>query len=378
MSRGIEDIGNGVPARPSDDSQMSAACWKGSDLDDSGRGWQISWPPDAVESLLQLCSIVDFQDPDALASGMTLSSLRSGSGSSHVSDHYVELAQMVSHVRTALITGLGFVVATGFPTNEVGYRHAAKSFALFSALVGSLRSQNAQGHLLGHVRDVGADIRDPKNRIYQTNRRQTFHTDSTDAVGLMCINTALEGGRSMLVSVEAVYEEFKRRRPELAAPLFSPIATDRRGEVPEGERPWFEIPVLSWFEQHLTVLYQRQYIDSAQRFPEAPPTSKTTVEALDLFDEIMNEPDMHFAMDFERGDMQFVHNHSLLHDRTEFVDHENPAQRRHLLRTWMSLPGDRPLPACFKQRYGTIEIGARGGIRTPGADLCLPIDPNGC
>jgi hypothetical protein len=52
----------------------------------------------------------------------------------------------------------------------------------------------------------------------------------------------------------------------------------------------------------------------------------------------------------------------LLHDRTAFVDHDDPAARRHLLRLWLSVEGDRALPPKFEQRYGSIEIGNRGGI----------------
>jgi hypothetical protein len=37
-----------------------------------------------------------------------------------------------------------------------------------------------------------------------------------------------------------------------------------------------------------------------------------------------------------------------------------------MLRLWLSVPGDRPLPACFAQRYGTIEIGNRGGVNVAG------------
>jgi hypothetical protein len=72
--------------------------------------------------------------------------------------------------------------------------------------------------------------------------------------------------------------------------------------------------------------------------------------------------------------MQFVHNHSLLHDRTAFVDHPDPARRRHLLRLWLSLPGDRPLPPAFTQRYGSIEVGDRGGIIVRDTELCVPLD----
>ena len=41
---------------------------------------------------------------------------------------------------------------------------------------------------------------------------------------------------------------------------------------------------------------------------------------------------MHFLMTLQRGDIQLVHNHTLLHDRTAFQDAPEPSLRRHLLR----------------------------------------------
>jgi hypothetical protein len=79
-------------------------------------------------------------------------------------------------------------------------------------------------------------------------------------------------------------------------------------------------------------------------------------------------------MDLKPGDMQFVYNHTQLHDRTAFVDWPEPARRRHLLRLWLAIPGDRPLPECFRQRYGSIEIGNRGGILVAGTKLHAPLD----
>ena len=80
-------------------------------------------------------------------------------------------------------------------------------------------------------------------------------------------------------------------------------------------------------------------------------------------------------MALEPGDMQFVYNHSQLHDRTGFEDWQQPGRRRHLLRLWLSIDGDRRLPDCFEQRYGSIEIGNRGGIVTEKTKLHAPIDP---
>jgi hypothetical protein len=162
-------------------------------------------------------------------------------------------------------------------------------------------------------------------------------------------------------------------RPDLLEKLFDPIATDRRGEVPEGAKPWMEIPPLSWHAGRLTVFYQRQYIDSAQRFEGAMRLTPAHVEALDLFDALANDPALHVSMQLQPGDMQFVYNHSQLHDRTAFVDWPEPERRRHLLRLWLSVPGDRLLPECFRQRYGSIEVGHRGGIVTRQTRLHAPL-----
>ena len=135
--------------------------------------------------------------------------------------------------------------------------------------------------MLGHVQDLGLDVSDPNVRIYQTHERQTFHTDSCDIVGLLCLKTAKSGGLSALVSSTTIFNEMRRRRPDLLKLLFEPVATDRRGEVPEGQKAYFEIPVFTWYKGFLTAIYQRQYIDSAQRFPDAPRLSAAQVEAFD-------------------------------------------------------------------------------------------------
>lgn len=270
------------------------------------------------------------------------------------------LGPALVRLREQLIAGRGFELVKGLPLEALAPSTSRALFAAIGIHLGSLRSQNAEGHLLGHVRNIGRASDDPNVRIYQTSERQTFHTDSTDVVGLLCLETAKEGGISLLASAAAVYNRMLDEAPDLALRLFDPIATDRRGEVPAGAKPYFEIPVLNWFDDRLTVIYQRQYIESSQRFADAPRIDSQQREALDLFDRIVNEPGMHLRMELARGDMQFVHNHGLLHDRTAFID--KPDAPRHLLRLWLSVPGDRRLPPAFEQRYGSIEVGDRGGI----------------
>ncbi|MBR0664570.1 TauD/TfdA family dioxygenase [Roseomonas hellenica] len=276
------------------------------------------------------------------------------------------LAPRLAAIREDLLHGRGFALLRGLPVERWSMRESAAAFFGIGAHIGHARSQNAKGHVLGHVKDMGLSSSDPNVRIYQTAERQTYHTDSCDVVGLLCLKTAKRGGFSTLVSSTTIFNEIRRRRPDLLPLLFGPIATDRRGEVPAGMKPWFEIPVFSWHEGFLTALYQRQYIDSAQRFPEAPRLTPAHVEALNLFDDLANDPALNLHMEFRPGDVQLVHNHTLLHDRTGFEDFAEPERRRHLLRLWLAVPGARPLPAVFAQRYGSVTIGDRGGIIVPG------------
>ncbi len=276
------------------------------------------------------------------------------------------LAPRLARVQRELLEGRGFVLLRGLPLAAWGRRQCAVAFYGLGAHLGRALSQNAQGHLLGHVRDQGLSSSDPNVRIYQTRERQTFHTDSADLVGLLCLQPARRGGASALVSSTTLYNEMRARQPDLAACLFRPLATDRRGEVPPGAKPYFEIPVFNWFAGRLSAIYQRQYIDSAQRFADAPRLTPQQIAALDLLDSLADDPALHFTMEFRSGDMQFVHNHTLLHDRTGYDDWPEPERQRHLLRLWLSPAGARPLPPVYAQRYGNVVPGYRGGV--PSAD----------
>jgi len=282
-------------------------------------------------------------------------------------------ARLKARVEGEVLNGRGFLLLRGLPVERWSMRESATAFFGLGAHLGSARSQNGKGHVLGHVQDLGLDVSDPNVRIYQTHERQTYHTDSCDIVGLLCLKTAQSGGLSALVSSTTIFNEMRRTRPDLLELLFQPIATDRRGEVPDGQKPYFEIPVLNWHEGFLTAIYQRQYVDSAQRFADAPRLTPARVEALDMFDALANDPRLHLFMEFRPGDVQLVHNHTMLHDRTAFVDWPEPERRRHLLRLWLAANHARPLPPVFAQRYGSVEIGNRGGIIVRGTKLHAPL-----
>jgi hypothetical protein len=349
-----------VNATP-DDNPLGGRAWLGEDLHD-----QSDWIAELSTS--------DIAELEAAARPLTASGdPQSLAALTSAEFPLPRLAPILEAARTELLEGRGFVLLRGLPVDRYDMLTTAAIFMGIGAHLGRARSQNAKGHLLGHVCDLGLSSVDPNVRIYQTSERQTFHTDSCDVVGLVMLRESRRGGDSLLVSALAIFEEMRRTRPDLLARLMQPMPYDRRGEVPPREKPFFEIPVFSWYAERLTVFYQRQYFDSAQRFPDARRLTADDVAALDLFDRIANEPRFVLPMRLQPGDIQFVHNHTLLHDRTAFED--DPDRRRHLLRLWLACPGARPLPEWFRPRYGSLTVGDRGGIVVAGTRTSVPLVP---
>ncbi len=264
-----------------------------------------------------------------------------------------------------VLNGRGFVLLRGLPVGQYSISEAAVAYLGIGAHFGKFRSQNAKGHLLGHVRDIGKDIGEKTTRYYQTNRELEYHTDSTDIVALLCLKTAKTGGASRIVSSVTLHDEILKHRPDLWRVLFHNFPTDRRGEIPPGMKPWSDVPVFNWFAGKLTTIYLGQYIRSAQlNFPQARRLSALEFEAINYLDKLCNDPELNLSMDLRPGDIQLLHNHQLLHSRADFEDWDEPERWRHLLRLWLSPTGARPLPASFAQRYGSLIPGDRGGIIT--------------
>ncbi len=284
------------------------------------------------------------------------------------------LGPVLDRLRYEVLNGRGFVLIRGLPVAGRPISECATAYWGIGTYFGNARSQNAMGHVLGHVRDLGLSSKDPNVRIYQTTERQNFHTDSCDIVALLCLKTAKSGGLSSLTSSMSIYNVMARRYPALVRPLFQPMPTDRRGEVPEGKRPWFETPVYNDHLGLLSAIYAPHYVRSSQRFADAPRLTTADIAALDRFDALAEDAELRLDMEFQAGDMQFVHNHTVLHDRTAFEDWPEPERKRHLLRLWLAAPGARALPPAYAERYGSVVVGDRGGIICKGTRLHAPLE----
>lgn len=286
------------------------------------------------------------------------------------------LAMLVQEIHAAVLRGRGFILVCGMPVERWSIRQTAIAYFGLGAHLGEPVSQNAKGHILGHVKDIGLDYSAPTNRGYQTAARLPYHTDSTDVVGLLCLKPAKAGGLSTIVSSAALYNAMLERRPALLAELLRPVYRDRHGEVPEGREEWYTVPVFNPMpDGALVTNYVRSTMKKAQRFADVPRLTPQLEEACDTLDALAESPEFHLDMEFLPGDIQFLNNHWIMHSRTAFEDFPEPENRRHLFRLWLACGDGPPLPESFTQHWqGANQDGRPVGIRVPGVRLNAPLD----
>jgi hypothetical protein len=272
------------------------------------------------------------------------------------------LAPLLARQLDEVENGRGFVLLRGFPRERYSDADCELVYWGIGLHFGKPVSQNARGHLLGHVRDEGGSISDPNTRLYQTSLRMDFHTDMLpiDVLGLFCLRTAKSGGASKLVSALTIHNILLDERPDLLDELYGTFSLDWRGEEPVGEQPWFALPMFSAAAGRVTTrVCSLAYYDSAARFGEQyRPTAKQR-EALVVVQDIANRAEIMLTMDFQEGDIQLINNHVMLHAREAFVDHDEPGRERHLLRMWIAVDDAhrRPLAPALAARYRVVETG---------------------
>jgi hypothetical protein len=288
------------------------------------------------------------------------------------------VSKKVETLRADMMDRFGFGYMRGLPVHRYDRETVMRIYFGLAVHIGDVVPQNRNGHMIGHVIDIGTPVDDYNKRLTQTSAGLSFHSDSCDVVGLVCLHAAMTGGESALCSAIAVHDEMMRRAPHLCRALYQPVTVDRRGEVPEGKMPWMRIPVFMWQNDTFTGYAPLQeYVRSAKRFEEAVHNTPEQDEALDLFFSICGDPEFAARIPFEPGDFQFVHNHVVFHSRTSFRDWPEAEKKRHLMRIWISLPDGRDLHPAIAERWIHIARGAvRGGVNIPNRKaLTIPLEP---
>lgn len=280
--------------------------------------------------------------------------------------HLGPMADILADIKHELTDGRGIVMIQNFPAKQFDREATAIAFLGLGAHLGQTVPQNAQGHLLGHVKDLGGDYADMNTRGYMTRAEMLFHADGADFVGLLCLNGARSGGESRVASSVTVYNRILGQRPDLAKVLCDDFYRSRSGEQNPGDMPYFKQPIFSFTEGYFSATGAGAAIDKAQKLAGVPPYTAAQKEAVDFYRKTVDE----CAIDipFEQGDIQFLNNFVMLHTRREYEDWPDGTRKRHLLRLWLSEANGRPIPK--EQREGR----SGRGVRVESAKLVAPLD----
>jgi alpha-ketoglutarate-dependent taurine dioxygenase len=242
-------------------------------------------------------------------------------------------------VHDALETGRGFAIVEGGEPGRYSKDELTVLYWLVGQLLGKPFEQNVQGTVLYDVRDTGQDLSQGA-RFSVTSYESSFHTDNSfgdtilDYVGLLCLNTARSGGVSQVISGYAVCAELRARHPEVLETLARPFHVDRRGGLKEGQSATAHFPVVQWDGDELLIRYLRYWIQVGHD-KAGQPLTPAQVKALDTLDEVMRRRDLIAEFNLKPGDLYFINNRWILHNRTAFEDHPEPERRRHLVRLWL-------------------------------------------
>jgi alpha-ketoglutarate-dependent taurine dioxygenase len=257
----------------------------------------------------------------------------------HPDDTLAACAGEFQSVRDELESGRGFVVLQGLAPPQFSHEDLQAAYWLVGHLLGRPFVQNVQGTLLYDVKDTGQDVRYGA-RFSVTNAESTFHTDNSfgdsvlDYVGLLCLNTAKAGGLSQVISAYALHNCLLAEHHEALEILYQPFHIDRRGGVRPGETPTVQFPIFSWNGRELICRYLRYWIEVGQDKAGLPLTEGQK-HVFDILDQVAADPALRAEFALAPGDMYFINNRWILHNRTAFDDHTEPERQRHLVRLWL-------------------------------------------
>jgi hypothetical protein len=249
------------------------------------------------------------------------------------------LGKAMKDLQHEVMRGRGFVLVRGLPIEGRSRFQTALAFWGLGAHMGKAVAQNAKGHLLGHVKDLGGDYE--KVRGYMTKASMGFHTDRADILSLCCLHPAKSGGAHRIASSITIYNELLKRRPELVKELTFPFYKSLNGEIPPGvTTPWIRLPTYTIKDGYLSVRGTNRSVRKAQEMPGVPKLTEAQKEAIKMLKDLAEE--VYLDIDFELGDISYVQNLVTVHARSAFEDFPEPERKRHLYRLWL-VNGLRPV-----------------------------------
>ena len=248
------------------------------------------------------------------------------------------LRDFMERARGLLDERPGIAVIDRLPLDAMDENEAVALFWVLGKLLGRPVAQKWDGTVLYDVMDKGQQYSYGVRGSY-TNVELLFHTDNAfavlppDYVALLCIRPAREGGVSRFCSIGAVHNRMLEAYPDELVRLYRCVLWDRQAEHADGAPKVTKAPVFRFHEGELSARLNVSLIRKGYDVAGVEMDSETR-DAVAALEEVANGPELWFELHIERGQLQFLNNRTIAHYRSEFKDDENPARKRHLVRTW--------------------------------------------
>lgn len=313
----------GSSRRPTE-NRSQARLWSASTLEGHG-SWRRDVPLDVAEEFLDFLAA----SPGATADGFDWDPAR-----------LPRLAAFGARVREQLVGGYGLCRIGGVGGLGLTAEHQR---CLYAALGCSLGTPMTQYGRLYPVVDRGASYTEEAVPVSMTNSETSFHTDSSavdavpDFVGLLCEQPSNHGGDSLVSNALRVRETLRREAPGALEVLSRPWIRDVVTPGIEKTREALlrnRFPVFGRCERTGGVLfrYMRYWIETGQE-KAGRPIGPDARAAFDLLDELLERPENVVRFRLDHGDVLWVNNRTLAHNRTAYRD--EPGNVRKLQRMWI-------------------------------------------
>jgi len=204
--------------------------------------------------------------------------------------------------------------------------------------------------------EFGTELDEISVRGYKTSAQLTPHCDTGDLLSLLCVRPAKEGGINNISCSMAIHNELLMGWPELLEPLYRGFYYNIRGNGPEGKYKdvtAHRVPVFSAHNGILSCRYNQKAILTAQELPNSEALSEIEQQAINKVAELAMRDDIRFDIHLKAGDLAFLNNHTVLHNRSQYIDYDEESRRRLLLRQWINQYEVRELTCDFADYYNT-------------------------
>lgn len=239
-----------------------------------------------------------------------------------------------------LLTGRGFLVIRGFPTQRLDEDAVATFSEWIGANVGRLLPQNEAGDLLYAVQSERS-LDGEALFTSKTNMAIAWHTDAGDLapvpdyVGLLVVRRAETGGASLVVSVHSLYNILLAEYPSHLQRLVKPYYYYRsRSDNPQDSH-LVSFPIIERFDGMVTMRYNRQRIERGHELAGVAMTSDD-IAAIDCMEAVLGRDGLRFELALDPGDLLLLHNRLVVHTRTAFSDSPGDDLGRLLYRLWFA------------------------------------------